>query len=393
MASKRSGFGQVSKLPSGKYRARYNRDGIWTNAPVTFQEKADADAWLAVEYADLVREVHRAPRRVTYTVDSYGERWIAQHRKLKASTRAEYEYSWKRYVSPYLGHLRLDKVTPDMVRTWQGDLTADIQKRLKAQKSKRAATVRNGSATVDRAYRVLRTVMNAAVKDEVLQDSPCKIPGAGHTPAAERPTLSVQELNQLSVEVPEHYAALVQLLAWASLRVGEAAALQRQDLDLNPARPTVTVRERAYLVEGRIDIDVPKSSKSTRTVALPAHLVPMLLEHLDTYAEDGPTALVFRSATGKNIQGNYSQPISRALNRIGRKDVRVHDLRHTGNTLAAMSGAGLPELMRRMGHSTTAAASVYLHTQDDHGREVADRMTELAAKADNVTPIRKRRTA
>ena len=36
--------------------------------------------------------------------------------------------------------------------------------------------------------------------------------------------------------------------------------------------------------------------------------------------------------------------------------IHFHDLRHTGNTLAASTGAGLRELMDRMGHSTARAA-------------------------------------
>jgi integrase len=42
-------------------------------------------------------------------------------------------------------------------------------------------------------------------------------------------------------------------------------------------------------------------------------------------------------------------------------EFRFHDLRHTGNTWAAGSGANLRELMERMGHSSTRAALVYLH--------------------------------
>jgi hypothetical protein len=36
--------------------------------------------------------------------------------------------------------------------------------------------------------------------------------------------------------------------------------------------------------------------------------------------------------------------------------IHFHDLRHTGNQLAADAGANLRELMDRMGHSTTRAA-------------------------------------
>ena len=38
----------------------------------------------------------------------------------------------------------------------------------------------------------------------------------------------------------------------------------------------------------------------------------------------------------------------------GRKDLRWHDLRHTGAVLAAQTGATLAELMGRLGHTTPA---------------------------------------
>jgi integrase len=38
-----------------------------------------------------------------------------------------------------------------------------------------------------------------------------------------------------------------------------------------------------------------------------------------------------------------------------------HDLRHTGNTLAAATGASTKELMARMGHASTRAALIYQH--------------------------------
>jgi hypothetical protein len=40
--------------------------------------------------------------------------------------------------------------------------------------------------------------------------------------------------------------------------------------------------------------------------------------------------------------------------------LHFHDLRHTGNALAAQ-GASLRELMARMGHSSTRAALIYQH--------------------------------
>jgi integrase len=45
--------------------------------------------------------------------------------------------------------------------------------------------------------------------------------------------------------------------------------------------------------------------------------------------------------------------------------MHFHDLRHTGNMLAADAGANHRELMDRMGHSTNRAAMVYLHGSNE----------------------------
>lgn len=50
---------------------------------------------------------------------------------------------------------------------------------------------------------------------------------------------------------------------------------------------------------------------------------------------------------------------------------RFHDLRHTGNTWAAATGANLRVLMERMGHSSTRAALIYLRSAKDGDRAIA----------------------
>jgi len=51
MASRRAkgkrGFGEISLLPSGRYRARYTGpDGNRHSAPITFVARIDAEGWL-----------------------------------------------------------------------------------------------------------------------------------------------------------------------------------------------------------------------------------------------------------------------------------------------------------------------------------------------------------
>jgi integrase len=54
-----------------------------------------------------------------------------------------------------------------------------------------------------------------------------------------------------------------------------------------------------------------------------------------------------------------------------------HDLRHTGNHLAATTGASTRELMHRMGHGSMRAALIYQHATSERDRLIADRLSNL----------------
>ena len=66
------------------------------------------------------------------------------------------------------------------------------------------------------------------------------------------------------------------------------------------------------------------------------------------------------------------------LGQAGRSDLRLHDLRHTGLTLAAATGATTVELMHRAGHSSSVAAMRYQHATKDRDRVIADALGALA---------------
>lgn len=54
MARTKRSFGQVDKLPSGRFRARYTGpDGQRHKAPLTFDTKGDAETWLTLRRSEL----------------------------------------------------------------------------------------------------------------------------------------------------------------------------------------------------------------------------------------------------------------------------------------------------------------------------------------------------
>ena len=68
-----------------------------------------------------------------------------------------------------------------------------------------------------------------------------------------------------------------------------------------------------------------------------------------------------------------------AVRAVGAEGLHFHDLRHTGNHLAAVSGAGLRDLMARMGHDSERAALIYLHSSAERQRTLADEVGRMAA--------------
>jgi integrase len=76
------------------------------------------------------------------------------------------------------------------------------------------------------------------------------------------------------------------------------------------------------------------------------------------------------------------QAFNRARVTAGMPGFRFHDLRHTGQTLAAATGATVKDLMRRLGHASPVASYRYLHAVDGRDAEIAAALSDLAAHGD-----------
>lgn len=198
----------------------------------------------------------------------------------------------------------------------------------------------------------------------------------------ERPVLTVHQVFHLADVIDPRYRALILLAVFVSLRWGELAALRRKDIDLD----TCTVRVERTLTElvggGRI-FGPPKSDAGQRTVAFSDLIVQDLTWHLARFTAAEDDALVFTSPAGMALEyDNFRRRVwIKTTRAIGLHEVHFHDLRHTGNQFAADAGAGLRELMDRMGHGSTRAALIYLHATSQRQRAIADAVGAMARAA------------
>jgi integrase len=75
--------------------------------------------------------------------------------------------------------------------------------------------------------------------------------------------------------------------------------------------------------------------------------------HLDRFVDLSADALVFVGPKGGRLRrSNFRNVWIDACDAAELPGIHPHDLRHTGNTIAAATGASLRELMERMGHSS-----------------------------------------
>ncbi|GLW10337.1 hypothetical protein Misp01_54650 [Microtetraspora sp. NBRC 13810] len=180
-------FGNIRKLPSGRFQIRYpGPDGRMRTGSETYERKGDAERALSLVEAQIIKGEWTDPDRGKIKLQEYAETWVSQRPGLRPRTVDLYRWLLKKHVTPYLGGMQLGKLSTAMVRQWRADLLG------------------NGVSVsmAAKAYRLLRAVlMTAAEEDHIIPRNPCRIRGAGDEHAPERPVLTVAQVFELAERV------------------------------------------------------------------------------------------------------------------------------------------------------------------------------------------------
>jgi integrase len=338
----------------------------------TYGRESDADKALSRIEMQMEAGDWTDPQRAKVKLRDYAGKWIEERTTLRPRTVEIYAGLLRRHVTPHLGHIPIGKIDTALIREWRATL-----------KSKGV-----GSSEIAKAYRFLRAVLMTAADDRIIPRNPCRIRGAGEEKPEERPVLTVERVFELAEMMPERLRALVLLATFASLRWGEVAALRREDLDVDTG--TVSVRrQHVELDKGGLLVAPPKSRAGLRTVAIPQAIVPALRYHLGEFVGAEDDALIFTGQRGGVLRrSNFRRAVKwgESVTKMGVPGLHFHDLRHTGNTIAADSGASLRDLMARMGHDSVRAAMIYQHTTAQANRAIADSMNRKIQKSRKSGP-------
>ncbi|MFC4495473.1 tyrosine-type recombinase/integrase [Streptomyces ovatisporus] len=220
---------------------------------------------------------------------------------------------------------------------------------------------------------MLSQIMESAVDNGLIVTTPCRGVRLPRMPQSEPHILTPEEAARIVESAPAPHDLLIALLAFNGLRIGEAFALRRGDIDVS--RRLLVVDENLAEANGALVFDTPKSHQK-RTLALAASLAERLGTYLTGLPEDSEE-LLFTNRDGNPLRYNQWRKahFNPAVSAAGLGDITPHDLRASHGTWVA-DRYGVMTAAHRLGHSN---ASV---TTRHYARPVAGRDSEVAEAAD-----------
>lgn len=372
----RRAFGGLRQLASGRWQANYTGPDlqIHKHPSGTFDTKARAEGWLAAERKLIDLGIWGSPgERAAEAAKQQAARFApyaaecVRHRNLTPRTRLLYEALLRNHLNPVFGDVPLAEITAPLVRQWHTGLGTKYP-------------TRNAHA-----YGLLHSILADAERDGLIDKNPCQIRSAQSSRRRrEIVVLTPAELEKLAAEMPPGLALSVLLMGWCGFRRGEVFELRRRDVEIHAYGAEVFIERAVTYRDGEFHVGPPKTAGSVRTVAVPPHLVPQLVEQLDRCTAPGEAALLFRDPVTESHmrEWSYRKLFDAATAAIGKPDLRVHDLRHCAGVLAALSGASMREVMGRLGHTTQHAALRYAHVAEGRDAVIAANLSKLRDTAE-----------
>ncbi len=222
----------------------------------------------------------------------------------------------------------------------------------------------NGKRMREMCLANLNQIFSQAVKKGIVKNNPCAAVEIKKYKYGRKHALTIEEQKVFhDAAEATKYAVLYQLLLSTGLRIGEALALQKSDVDFE--KRTIKITKNVVFVDGqRIVQETPKTEAGNRIVPISASLCERL-----------------RAIETETLFPYTYNSVRIATNRIGKKygiPVSLHILRHTFAT--RMEEAGIPPKIKQylLGHSSIGMTqNVYTDAQQSYVESVSDRIREL----------------
>lgn len=378
-APKKRLFGTISRLSSGKYRARYTGpDGKKYSGPHPFFTKDDAGAWLRQEQK-LIEFDEWQPPHLRYrtkeddarTVGDWLRQWLdLQEKRLKPSTMVNYRTTLDRRILTITGKAGRLRTIP-LVRLTRRDVIDWWD----------ALTIQFGYQPYNRAaYVRLRTAIQAAVDRDLIPTNPVDVKEARHKPKPARKELPEAATMQKIVDNLNPTHKIIGILTFFhGMRIGEVLGLRRKDITITGDTILIHIRGNAYRTsDGMKYQDTPKTSASHRTIPVFKKFHQDIIEHLATIG-DSPDAFICTTGSGKIIlDTSYRSVLHRAKTRAGITErISPHYGRVWLITTLVEQGMTIPAIGELLGQvDLKTITEIYMRTSNARRQEALQRVSD-----------------
>ena len=332
-----------------------------------FSTKREAQAWER-------EQLNKVTADVDMTFASFIDRYTGDMiTRLKENTWSTKEHIIRSKLTPYFGRLKLSKITPQQIITWQNELLNYRDAQGKPYSPVYLRTIQNQ----------LSAIFNHAVRYYRLRENPCKKAGSmGKKKAREMLFWTKEEYLQFAKAVqdkPMAYHAF-QMLYWCGIREGELLALTPADFDFD--KETVTISKSYQRLKGKDVITDPKTEKSNRTITMPDFLAAEMQEYIGSLYRIQSDDRIFPFTSSF-----LRHEMERGCKASGVKKIRIHDLRHSAISLLIDMGFSPLAIADRVGHEAIEITYNYAHLfpskQQDMAKQLSQAMQEAPEPPDN----------
>jgi integrase len=342
-------------------------------------ERETFTAPTARKYLSRLLELATGETLENWTLETWSAEWLRRKsRDSSKATMARYKSHADAFLV-WLGDERrkkpLESVTPQHVREWRESL----------QDAGRAGK------TVLSYVKDLGAIYRAAMREGIVSFNPCgtAIADTETGDSQERKPFTLAEVGTLvEAATSEEWRGLILVAAFTGLRLGDAARLSWESVDLQAKKITL----------------IPsKTKRKKREVCIPIH--PDLLAYLlaAPIANDSPAAPVFPKLAKTPVNGAMGlsdtfTAIMRAAGVDRGKPSRVleegqdkgagritwekgfHSLRHTFTSWLRNAGVSEEDRMALTGHSTRESHQIYSHADEKAGQAAIAKLPSLNSK-------------
>ena len=290
------------------------------------------------------------------------------------STRSKYERDMRNYILPVIGKVRIRDLRPDIIRK----VYRSMEKKGLSEK------------TIKNAHGTLHTALEQAVTDELIKTNVCdkvKPPKQDKPKVVMRPLIDDEVKRFLQEIQGNRFESLYFVALFTGMRESELIGLTWDCVDFD--RQTIHLYRQLKREEKKVGVYVftKIKKKKERTFAPPSQVFDILkkvkrqqtewkLKYGLSSSWKNKDNLVFTYEDGSNVSTRTVYNNFKAIvSRMGIKEVRFHDLRHTFATLALQNGVDVKTVSSILGHSTVAfTMDKYTHISNIMMKNGAEKM-------------------